>query len=288
MGILDPAWPLSDRDPAVPAWDDVDDRQWQTRRMEVYAAQVERMDRGIGTIVTALETTGVLDDTLVIFLSDNGGCAEELRYAWADQLTHLSAHRRAPTRDGRRVRHGNSPEVLPGSEDTFASYGRAWANLSNTPFREYKHWVHEGGIATPLIAHWPAGGIEAGTIRHQPHQLTDVMATVLEITGARYATSYPGRDPLPLEGTSMLPTWRGDPTGDRTLYFEHEGNAAVRRGTWKLVRKYPGAWELFNLSHDRTELNDLATEHPDIVTELAAAYEKWADRCGVIPRVTLP
>jgi arylsulfatase A-like enzyme len=284
LSILKPSWPLSDRDPAVPAWTDADDRHWQARRMAVYAAQVHRMDRGIGTVISALENAGALDNTLVIFLSDNGGCAEELRYAWADELTHLPAFRRAPTRDGRRIRHGNSPRVMPGPEDTFASYGRPWANLSNTPFREYKHWVHEGGIATPFIAHWPAGGIDAGAIRHEPHQLTDIMATILDVTGASYPSSHPDRDLLPLEGVTMLSTWRGEPTEDRTLYFEHEGNAAVRRGGWKLVRKFPGAWELFDFARDRTERHDLAKAHPEIVTELATAYEGWAERCGVIPR----
>ena len=173
---------------------------------------------------------------------------------------------------------------MPGPETTYASYGVAWANLSNTPFREYKHWVHEGGIATPFIVHWPAGGLEPGAVRHEPHQLPDVMATILELTGAAYPADHPERDLLPAEGVSMLGTWHGGPAAQRTLYWEHEGNAAVRQGRWKLVRKFGQDWELYDMDVDRTELHDLAAEHPQLVTRLGGAYQEWADRCGVIPR----
>lgn len=284
LGLLDPSWAPTDRDPSVPAWDDVGDHEWQTRRMQVYAAQVTRMDRGIGTIVAALESAGVLEDTLVVFLSDNGGSAEEMRDGWADELPHVPAHIRRTTRGGRRVRLGNTPEVVPGPENTFASYGRAWANVSNTPFREYKHWVHEGGIATPLIAHWPAAGLDTGTICHQPGQLPDVMATVLAATGVDFPDDFPNRDPLPIEGMSLLPAWRGERTVERELFFEHEGNAAVRRGRWKLVRKFDRDWELFDIVADRGELRDLSESHPAVVADLAASYQAWAARCGVIPR----
>ncbi|BCJ34777.1 hypothetical protein Athai_22800 [Actinocatenispora thailandica] len=240
-GVLDRGWAISDRDPAVPAWDSTDDHAWQAARMAVYAAQIDRMDQGIGRVLDALEQTGRLANTLFVFLSDNGGCAEEMPVETVrDFITGFVAFDET-TRAGDPVRPGNSPEILPGGEDTYATYGREWANLSNTPFREYKHWVHEGGIATPLIAHWPAGLGTEPRIVHGPHQLPDVMATVLELTGAPYPAQYQGRDVLPPEGTSMLPTWRGEQPPDRTLYWEHEGNAAVRRGRWKLVRKYPGA-----------------------------------------------
>jgi len=284
QGILDDAWPLSDRDPEVRAWSQTSHQDWECRRMEVYAAQIARMDRGVGRIVDALTAAGRLDDTLLLFLSDNGGCAEELPTGWADEQKPRPLNVRTRTRDGRRVFRGNTPEVSPGGEETFASYGQAWANLSNTPFREYKHWVHEGGIATPLVVHWPAGGLEAGGVRHAPHQLPDVMATVLEVTGADYAAAASERDAPPPEGVSMVPSWHGRPVAERTLYWEHEGNAAVRRGRWKLVRKYPGDWELYDLTVDRTELHDRAAEFPDTVAELAADYQAWADRCGVIPR----
>lgn len=285
LGVLQPSWDMSDRDPDVKPWDDAPDQEWERRRMQVYAAQVHRMDAAVGEIVGALEATGQLDNTVLMFLSDNGGCAENLLPAWTDELPARPPHLPAHTGDGRRVFRGNTPEVMPGPETTYASYGVAWANLSNTPFREYKHWVHEGGIATPFIAHWPAGGLAPGTVRHDPHQLPDVMASVLEVTGVAYPTGYPGRDLLPAEGTSMLPAWRGDPpAGERTLYWEHEGNAAVRQGSWKLVRKYGQDWELYDMDVDRTEMHDLAAEQPELVARLADAYQAWAGRCGVIPR----
>ncbi|WP_156253087.1 arylsulfatase [Pseudactinotalea terrae] len=287
-GVLDPAWGLSERDPDVAAWDDTPDHEWETQRMEVYAAQLRRMDAGVGRILDALEATGQLEDTLLMFLSDNGGCAEGFQPAYTDELPRLPEFLPGSTRDGRRVFRGNVPESMPGGEETYASYGTGWANLSNTPFREYKHWVHEGGIATPFIVHWPAGGLEAGAVRHDPHQLPDVLATVLEATGVAFPSEYPGRRPQPLEGISMLPTWRGWGAPDgRYLYWEHEGNSAVRRGRWKLVRKHGQPWELYDMATDRTELHDLCAEQPDVVAELVASYEAWARRCGVIPRETI-
>lgn len=281
--LIDGSWSLSERDAEVVAWEETADTDWQARRMEVYAAQVELMDAAVGTVVRSLTEAGQLDNTLIMFLSDNGGCAEEIPPGWVDELTSPPIHTPTRTRDGRRVRRGNDTSVTPGGPDTFASYGKPWANLSNTPFREYKHWVHEGGIATPFIAHWPAGGLRAGT-NHDPHQLPDVLATVLEITGVDYPSGFAGRDVLPLEGTSMLGSWRGKSTPEHSLFFEHEGNCAIRVGQWKLVRKYANEWELYDLGSDRTELNDLSAAEPGRVTAMAARWQQWADRCGVIPR----
>ncbi|SEE97538.1 arylsulfatase [Ruania alba] len=286
LGLIDGSWPLSERDDGVVAWDEVADREWQARRMEVYAAQVELMDAAIGTVIEEIRAAGELDDTLVLFLSDNGGCAEEIPLAWVDELSRKPLHAPERTLGGARVRRGNDPAVRPGGPETFASYGRPWANVSNAPFREYKHWVHEGGIATPFIAHWPAGELRVG-IDHDPHFLPDVLATVLEATGAEYPRTYPGRDLLPLEGVSMLESWRGEPAPERPLCFEHEGNAALRHGRWKLVRKYGGDWELYDLIRDRTEVNDLAGAHPDRVEQMARTWQEWADRCGVRPRDAL-
>ncbi len=302
LGLIDPAWRLSARDPAVPAWADAPDHAWQLRRMEVYAAQLEAMDRGIGRIVDCLRRRGELEDTLILFLSDNGGCAEELSADWAP---HLIAEKHGPrdTRDGRQVRYGNDPAVMPGPEDTYQSYGVPWANVSNTPFRYYKHWVHEGGIATPFIAHWPAGFAGQGALRHEPAQLTDVMATVLDVTGALYPATRDGETVLPAEGRSLRPIFasaeakRGAP-----LYFEHEGNAAMRDGRWKLVRNFTGArsgapgfdppalrgvWELYDMEADRTEQHDLAAEQPERVAAMADFYGKWAARCGVLDRESI-
>ncbi|TVT25004.1 arylsulfatase [Amycolatopsis acidiphila] len=283
--IIDEDWALTDRDPSVPAWEDAEHKEWEALRMAVYAAQIDRMDQGIGRIIDELDAAGRLDNTLFVFLSDNGGCAEEMPPDTALDFVTAFVDFAPTTREGDPVIPGNGPDVVPGPESTYATYGTAWANLSNTPFREYKHWIHEGGIATPFVVHWPEGLGSTATVRTNAHQLPDVMATVLEAAGADYPERFDGRAVLPLEGHSMLPTLRGEP-GDpgRTLFWEHEGNAGARRGKWKLVRKYGLAWELYDMERDRTELHDVAAEHPGLVRELADAYETWAGRCGVLPR----
>jgi arylsulfatase len=171
---------------------------------------------------------------------------------------------------------------MPGGADTYQSYGVPWANLSNSPFREYKHWVHEGGIATPFIAHWPDGIRDGGSLRREPAQLPDIMATCIELAKAEYPETYNGRKIIPLEGFSMVPIFQGNAFVRPALVWEHEGNAAVREGRWKLVRKYPGDWELYDMAADRTELNDLSADHRQQVDEMRAYYEAWAERCGVM------
>jgi arylsulfatase len=191
---------------------------------------------------------------------------------------------RSHTRAGEPVRFGNNPDVMPGPEDTYQSYGTAWANLSNTPFRLYKHWIHEGGISTPLIFHWPRGIAQQGAIRHTPGYLPDIMATLLDVTGIDYPAEWDGHRVAPLEGHALTPLFERD-VGERPpMFWEHEGNAAVRMGKWKLVRKHPGPWELYDMERDRTETEDLAAGHPERVRDMAARYEEWARRCGVIPR----
>jgi arylsulfatase len=188
------------------------------------------------------------------------------------------------TRDGWPVRQGYG--ILPGPKDTYLAYGREWANVSNTPFREYKHWVHEGGIATPLIVHWPSGIPRArrNTLVHEPGQLPDIMATCLAAADAVYPAEFSGQKILPLEGRSLLPALAGNPVERDGLFWEHEGNRAVRVGQWKLVAKGPtGPWELFEMVADRTEMHDLAREHPERVRDLAARWETWARRAHVLP-----
>lgn len=285
MGLISEDWPLTDRDPRVPAWADVDDQEWEAARMAVYAAQIDRVDQGVGRIIEELERQHAFEDTMIMFLSDNGGCAEEMPIETAQEFVTTYVTYDAVTRDGRTVRPGNDPTITPGGEDTYATYGRSWANVSNTPFREYKHWVHEGGIAAPLVVSWPAGLGTEGTIRHQAHQLPDLMATILDVAEADYPAVHGGNDICPLEGVSMVPTFvEAAVDEDRMLYWEHEGNSAVRRGRWKLVRKHATDWELYDMVADRTELHDVSAAHPDLVSELSEAYEVWADRCGVIPR----
>jgi arylsulfatase len=275
---------LDCRDPEVPAWADEPEQKWQLERMEAYAAQVRAMDRAVGVILTALDQTGERENTIVLFLSDNGGCAEELRSdpegAERFRQHHLIIPPSAP--DGTPMKVGNSPDIRPGTADTYSSYGQAWANLSNTPFRLYKRWVHEGGIATPLIVSWPAGELAGGVI-DAPHQLTDIAPTLLEATGVAAPAERHGQPTTALPGVSMLDLLRGGPAVEHDLFWEHIGNAAIRSGRWKLVREYEGPWELYDLSIDRSESNNLAADDPERVADLAARWQAWADEVGVIP-----
>jgi len=288
-GLLKDTWKLTERDPSQPPWSeaqaDEQFRAWTLRCMEVYAAQIDRMDQGIGRIIAALEKTGQLDNTVFIFLADNGACAEDIPEGVSiDELVSKLMIARAETRSGEPVHFGNDPSRMPGPENTYQSYGTAWANLSNAPFRLYKHWIHEGGIATPLIIHWPRGIGERGGIRHAPGYLPDIMATILDITGTAYPATFEGRPIDPIEGQSLLPVFAQDGGTRAPMFWEHEGNAAVRIGQWKLVKRYPRPWELYDLEADRTELHDLAARHPERVADMAGQYDAWAARCGVIPR----
>ncbi len=278
LGLVKDSWPLAPRDPDVPAWEEVPHKSWHERRMEVYAAQVEIMDRGVGRIVAQLKALGQLDNTLLIFLSDNGGCHEEILERWGFLPIPLQ------TKDGQTVHVGNDPDVPPGPPETYASYGRGWANLSNTPFRLFKHWTHEGGIASPLIIHWPARISSGGKITHEMGHLTDLMATFLDVAETPYPNTYQGHPIIPAEGTSLLPIIAGQEHPPHPpLFWEHEGSRAVLKGKWKLVSSFNHAWELHDMDADRTETNDLASKYPEKVAELEKDYEAWAGRCGVVP-----
>jgi len=278
MNLINPNWKLTARDPRVQPWEQVADKAWQARRMEVYAAQIDRVDQGIGRIVSALKKTGRFDNTLIMFLADNGGCAEEIGRKWG------ALHIPRRTRDGRPIQKGNNPSVMPGPEETYQSYGVPWANASNTPFRLYKHWVHEGGIATPLIVHWPMRIRDRGRLCHQPGHLIDIMATCIDVAGTKYPTSYNGRQIVPLEGKSLVPAFANKPVKREAIYWEHEGNRAIRAGKWKLVvRGKKGPWELYDLDADRTETNNLAAVYPDRTKQMAAMWQRWAERAYVLP-----
>ncbi len=285
MGIIHPDWKLTGRDSSQPPWEDAENKAWLLRCMEVYAAQVDRMDQGIGRMLNALEETGRIDDTLIIFLSDNGACAEPIPDdVTMEHMVNELVLARSHTRAGDEVVFGNIPQVMPGPENTYQSYGVAWANMSNTPFRLYKHWTHEGGVSTPVIFHWPNGIKDKGGLRHTPCQLPDVMATLLDVAGAQYPKTFEGNEILPLEGLSLVPVVEQDALSERPLFWEHEGNAAVRLGKWKLVKEYPGDWELYDMVADRTETHDVASARPELVKDLSRQYDEWARRCGVIPR----
>lgn len=191
------------------------------------------------------------------------------------------------TRDGKMVRMGDNPEVMPGSEDTYQSYGLWWATASDTPFRKYKGWVHEGGIATPLIIHWPNNLKRKGEFERQLGHIIDIMPTVLDIANVRYPKQYGGKTITPLEGLSLVPAFRGKTITRPPLFWEHEGNAAVRVGQWKLVRlnaaNGEGAWELYDMITDRTETMNVADVYPERVKEMAAMWKTWSKRVGVLP-----
>lgn len=277
LGILNARWPISPRDEQALPWSEVPEKDWEDARMAVYAAQIDRMDQGIGKIMARLRELGIEENTLVMFLSDNGGCAELLR-----EDGHVGS---APpcTRDGRAVRVGNIRELMPGTDDTFMSYDLPWANASNTPFRLYKHWVHEGGISTPFIVYWPAA-IGEGRIVHQPTHIIDIMPTCLEAARTSCPQQYEGRKILPPDGESLVLAL-GDDSWSRgqEICWEHEGNRAVRQGRWKLVSRHPGKWELYAMDEDRTELKDLSSRYPGKVKELESIYNAWAERCAVLP-----
>ena len=284
---------------AVPA----DRRAWEADCMEVYAAMVTQMDAGIGRLLAELDRTGAAENTLVLFLQDNGGCAEAMGRDDAFEprpqappfppiaADVVRSKRNYRTREGFPLRRGVN--VTPGPPDTFLAYGEGWANASNAPFRLYKHWVHEGGIGTPLIARWPAGMREElrGTFVRDRGHLIDLAPTLLELAGAEYPAEFGGADTKPLPGRSLGPALRGDMRAavldDRPLFWEHEGNRAVSRpdadGDWKLVAVEDGPWELYDLATDRTELRDRAAEFPARAAALADLWDDWAAANDVLP-----
>jgi len=260
MGIIDPAWEPATRPAAIKDWSALTaaERDRFDHIMATYAACVQRMDQAVGDLVAGLKARGVFDNTLILFMSDNGGNAEQ-----------------GP--DGR-----SEGDPTQGDSDWFC--GESWAFLQNTPLRSYKHFNHEGGIATPLVVHRPAGIAAPGELRTQPAHLIDIMPTVVEVSGATYPKQFRDQPILPLEGLSLVPAFRNGVLERPALYWEHEGNAAIRAGAMKLVRKgSTGAWELYDLAADRTEQHDLAGERPELAAELAARWQVWAERAHVIP-----
>ncbi len=298
MGMVDPSCELTPQRGS--AWSLVADKEFETRCMEVFAAMIDSLDQGVGRLVAELKRTKQLDNTLILFFQDNGGCAEGMGRGTQKTAPHdrdskpsmpsLGAEYLQPdmipkqTRDGFSVRQGYG--ILPGAADTYHGYGEAWANVSNTPFREYKHWVHEGGISTPLVAHWPAGIPKSrhNALESQPAHLIDLMATCVNLAGATYPTEYRGQSIQPMEGVALTPAFSGESLQrSQPLFWEHEGNRAIRDGDWKLVSKHPGDWELYNIAMDRTEMNDLQAKHADRVAMMAGQWQDWADRVGVMP-----
>ena len=274
MGLVAADAVLSPRDPQAKAWAEMPDdtRRDLAHRMEIYAAQIDCIDQNVGRLVAKLKQLGQFDDTLILFLSDNGCSAE----------------------GGPGGFSRGEPGAPIGTGLSYASVGLEWANAADAPLRKFKMDTHEGGIATPLIAHWPAGmqrerqaDHATGRLVHEPGHVIDLMPTLLDVAGAEYPSDFKGRAVLPMEGRSLKPLLVGaaqDQSGadsPRALFWEHQGNKAVRLGDWKAVAQGRGDWELYDLNRDRAEMHDLAARHPQKARELAALWHAWAERCGV-------
>ncbi|MEZ6057378.1 MAG: arylsulfatase [Planctomycetaceae bacterium] len=261
-GLIPPDLELSDRSDAVAAWESLtpDQQDRFDHLMAIYAAVMDRLDRSIGNLISGLEKRGVLENTLILFMSDNGGTAEG-----------------SP--------QGRLDGENPGDADSNVFYGESWANLSNTPFRRFKRENHEGGISTPLLVRWPGNVADPGGVRHQVCHVIDIMTTLTEVAGAEYPKEWQGRPIAPPAGVSLLPAFDNKPLANRPLFWEHEGNAAIREGDWKLVRLgAKSSWELYDLSKDRIEEHNLAKTHPARVNEMRDAWQQWAKSIGAIPK----
>jgi len=276
-------------DGANPAWDSLpaERRTDLAQRMAVYAGMVTGMDRNIGRLLADLRASGQLDHTLVFFLSDNGACAEWEPFGF-EMVAPPNPQPGHGINQGTQALpnklYGGAELARLGGPGSFPSYGSAWANACNTPWRLYKHYGHEGGIGTPLIAHWPAGVSAKGEFRAQPGHLIDLMATCVAVAGASYPSEWNGNKILPCEGRSLVPAFANKPIEREFLAWEHEGNRAMREGKWKLVSLAGSAWELYDIDRDRVEMNNLAVAQPERVTEMSARWEAWARRTKVLPR----
>ncbi len=256
MGLIDARWQAPARDAEAEAWSEAQNKDWQDLRMAVYAAMIDRMDQGVGRILAQLEDSGIADNTLVMFLSDNGGCAE--------------------------TPGGNDPHRIPGPKEYYTHCGPGWAYAQNTPFRRYKQWVHEGGISTPFIVRWP-GRVEPNTMCNDVAHIIDLLPTCADVGGAKYPETHDGNEILPLDGLSMTPILDGNTrNGHKSLCWEWAGSRAVRIGNMKLcwdraIRK----WELYDVLDDRTETNDLAADRPEVVRSMSETWLAWARETGV-------
>jgi arylsulfatase len=262
MGLIDSKWPLAPRPEASPAWETRTPEQQKRldAMMAAYAAMIECIDRSMGRLVDGLKSRGELENTLIVYLNDNGGNAEGGPGGRTD---------------------GEGPI---GGPQSYVLLGMNWATLNNTPFRRYKHFTHEGGISTSCIAHWPQGIAPElrGKFERQPAHLIDLMATAVDLAGTEYPAEYQGNEILPMEGVSLRPAFTGKSLDRKQpLFWEHEGNKAVRDGKWKLVQKWKDPWELYDLEADRTEQHNLIDSHADVAAKLEKAWNDWAARSFV-------
>lgn len=262
MGLFPSGTKLSDRDKDAKAWEKMPQPAQEdlAHRMEIYAAQITCIDENVGKLVAQLKELGQYENTLFIFLSDNGCSAE----------------------GGPGGFSRGKKDAPIGTGLSYASVGLEWANSNDTPFRKFKMDTREGGISSPLIIHWPQGVKHNGRLVDAPSHMIDVMPTLLDVAGAPYPDKQNGKTTIPLEGQSFANQFAATKTVPaRDLFWEHEGNQAIRRGDWKAVRIKNGPWSLYNLKDDRTETTNLNQAHPEKTKELAEAWEAWAERCGV-------
>jgi len=263
------------------SWKKEPNQQWEAQIMGTHAAMVDRVDQGLGSILAKLKETGELDNTLILFLSDNGASPERYGMPGND--------RNSQTRDGRTV-HYNTPAVPPGADTSYMYLGKYWANVANTPFKYWKARTYEGGICTPFIAHWPEGIKEQkGTINDSPGHIIDLMATCLDLGKAKYPDSRNGQTITPYQGKSLAPLFsEGKREGHQALFFEHFYSKALRQNNWKLVAFPNNEWELYNLDEDRFELNNLTPHMPEKVAELTELWEQLGKKYDVFPQPPIP
>ncbi len=283
QGLLPENAKLAPMPASIPNWADDPHKDWQTERMSVYAAQISNVDRGVGRILNVLRESGADKNTLVLFLSDNGAAPNgELKPTSSGFGFAPGAANNNWRKDGVAIKPGSGPNLMPGPHDTFAGYGLAWATTSNTPLRDAKQSAYEGGIRTPLIAHWPAVIQQQNALTRQPGHVIDIMATCLDVAGVDYPREFQGRHPLPMEGKSLKPIFQGQQRqGHEVLAWKCGRGRAIAMKNWKLVRpRDDRPWELYDLETDIGETTNLAAKFPDRVAEMAARYEMWRHRVG--------
>lgn len=266
MGLVEESWSLSQADAIV--WESLtnSEKKELSLRRAIYAAQVDQMDENIGKLIAHLKDRKILTNTILIFLNDNGACAEG------------------------GMLGGGKPEELGTKTGYFLTYGQAWANSSNTPYRKYKHWVHEGGIATPMIVHWPSKIDQKlnGKIVKEYGFLPDIMSTLVDVSDSKYPEEYLGNTIPPMQGKSLLPLLQGEKFSihPEPIFWEHEGHKAVRLGNYKLVMEWAKSgknkWELYDIENDRSELNSLTMEKPEKVVQMSKMWHSWARKNGVL------
>jgi arylsulfatase A-like enzyme len=292
-------------------WAEETDKPAMERRMETYAAMITIMDEGIGRLVSELKRQGTYENTIILFLQDNGGNAEAVGFGGPNGETKPVAKDTAnvkflgkddiqyavvnpTTRDGKLVMTGKN--VMAGPADTYLAYLKPWANLSNTPFTKYKNFVHEGGVATPLIVHWPAGIKNKGEIRKQVGHEIDIMPTLLDVAKAHYPKNYNGDSITATAGVSLVSTFSNKPLAEREIYWEHQANRAMRMGKWKIIspavmngpygkwKTYTSLpWQLYDMENDRSETKDLSAKYPELVKKMVGMWEPWAHKTNVYP-----